>query len=146
MIKFLQLASGSSLWRGMDYFKEKRVQSFSATDVGYDGIIIGSELYHASIDISHPRRSTCDCPFAKGRRVICKHMVALLFTAEPEQADALENEVKEWEREAEEEWKAKCEEIRKNVMSMTKKKLQEALISRLIQEEQEKRDRWLNGW
>ena len=146
MIKFLQLASASSLWRGMDYFKENRVQSFSPTVVGYDGIIIGSDLYHASIDIAHPRRSTCDCPFAKGHRVICKHMVALLFTAEPEQADALQNEAKDWERQAEEEWEAKCAEIRKDVMSMTKKELQETLIRRMIWEEQEKRDRWMNGW
>ena len=142
MIKFLQLASGSSLWRGLDYFKEKRVQSFSTTDVGYEGVIRGSDIYHASIDIAHPRRSTCDCPFAKGRRVICKHMVALLFTAEPEQAVALEKEAEDWERQDEEEWKAKCEQIRKEVMSMTKKQLQECLINRRIWEEEQKRNRW----
>ena len=34
--------------------------------------------------------------------IICKHMVALLFTAEPEQAIALEKEAEDWEREAEE--------------------------------------------
>ena len=73
-------------------------------------------------------------------------MVALLFTAEPEQADALENEAKDWERQAEEEWEAKCAEIRKDVMSMTKKELQETLIRRMIWEEQEKQDRWMNGW
>ena len=142
MIKFLQLASGSSLWRGLDYFKEKRVQSFSTTDVGYEGVIRGSDIYHASIDIAHPRRSTCDCPFAKGRRVICKHMVALLFTAEPEQVAALEKEAEDWERQDEEEWKAKCEQIRKEVMAMPKKQLQECLINRRIWEEEQKRNRW----
>ena len=142
MNKFLQLASGSSLWRGLDYFKEKRVQSFSPTDVGYEEVIRGTDIYHASIDIAHSRRSTCDCPFAKGRRVICKHMVALLFTAEPEQVAALEKEAEDWERQDEEEWKAKCEQIRKDVMAMTKKQLQEALISQRIWEEEQKRNRW----
>ncbi len=142
MIKFLQLASGSSLWHGLDYFKEKRVQAFVTTDVGYEGVIRGTDIYHVSINIANPRRSTCDCPFAKGRRVICKHMVALLFTAEPEQAVALEKEAEDWEREAEEEWKAKCEQIRKEVMSMTKKQLQQCLINQRIWEEEQKRNRW----
>ena len=56
-------------------------------------------------------------------------MVALLFTAEPEQAIALEKEAEDWEREAEEEWRAKCEQIRKEVMSMTKKQLQQCLTN-----------------
>lgn len=142
MILFLNLASGESLWRGMDYFKEGRVKSYTATDVGYEGTILDSNLYHASIDIAHPRRSTCDCPFANGRRVICKHMVALLFTAEPDQADALNEEAASWERQAEEKWKEKCSEIRKHVMSMTKKELQESLISYKIWEEERKRNRW----
>ena len=69
-------------------------------------------------------------------------MVALLFTAEPEQAVALEKEAEDWEREAEEEWKAKCEQIRKEIMSMTKKQLQQCLINQRIWEEEQKRNRW----
>ena len=69
-------------------------------------------------------------------------MVALLFTAEPEQVAALEKEAEDWERQDEEEWKAKCEQIWKEVMPMTKKQLQEALISQRIWEEEQKRNRW----
>lgn len=37
--------------------------------------------------MEHPRKSICNCPHADGRRVICKHMIALLFTASPEAAN-----------------------------------------------------------
>lgn len=42
---------------------------------------------HTVIDIEHPKRSHCDCPFAKDRQVIHKHMVALCFTVLPSEAD-----------------------------------------------------------
>ena len=54
----------------------------------------------------------------------------------------MEKEAEDWEREAEEEWKAKCEQIRKEVMSMTKKQLQQCLINQRIWEEEQKRNRW----
>ena len=67
----LDLASGKSLWRGLDYYKEKRVKDWTRADDGtYDGTVQGSELYHVHMEIAHPKRSTCDCPFAAGRRVI----------------------------------------------------------------------------
>lgn len=60
----LDLASGKSLWRGLDYYKEKRVKDWTRADDGtYDGTVQGSELYHVHMDIAHPKRSTCDCPF-----------------------------------------------------------------------------------
>lgn len=48
--------------------------------------------------MEHPRKSKCNCPHADGRRVICKHMIALLFTASPEAANKhimMLNEVEE---------------------------------------------------
>ena len=47
--------------------------------------------------MEHPRKSKCN-PHADGRRVICKHMIALLFTASPEAANKhiiMLNEVEE---------------------------------------------------
>lgn len=40
--------------------------------------------YDVTIDTAHPKKSVCNCPFAEGRRVICKHMVALNLGIFPE--------------------------------------------------------------
>ena len=76
----IEVASGNSVWRGMDYYKNKRVKSWQDAGEGiYDGIVSGSgdNEYVVHIDKNHPRKSTCNCPFADGRRVVCKHMIAL---------------------------------------------------------------------
>ena len=88
MEKLLELASINSIWRGKDYCEGHMVQSWSKTSpTTYEGTVASKNepetVYHVSLDREHPKRSTCDCPFANGRRVICKHMVALFFTAEP---------------------------------------------------------------
>ena len=57
--------------------------------------------YRTIIDVLHPRKSQCNCPFADGRRVICKHMVALLFTELPNEAEAYMLEIEESEKEEE---------------------------------------------
>lgn len=39
----------------------------------------GDEDYHAHVDMELPRKSTCDCPLANGKKIICNHIVARLF-------------------------------------------------------------------
>ena len=83
----IEMASGNSVWCGMDYYERKMVCSWKKSgEETYDGVVSGSEgnKYSVHIDKMHPRKSSCNCPFAEGRRIICKHMIALLFTAEPE--------------------------------------------------------------
>ena len=110
----IELASRNSVWRGMDYYEAKRVLTWvKSGQYIYDGIVSGSEgkVYHVHIDTEHPRKSVCDCVFAKGRRVICKHMIALYFTAEPEAAQAFQKKVEEWEAEEEERERQYYEEL-----------------------------------
>ena len=45
--------------------------------------------------IKHPRKSKCNCPFAEGRRVVCKHMIALYFTIEPQAAEGILRQAEE---------------------------------------------------
>mgnify|MGYP002644725577 CR=1 FL=1 len=54
--------------------------------MGLIEIASGNNKYVVHIDKMHPRKSKCNCPFADGRRVVCKHMIALYFTAEPQAA------------------------------------------------------------
>lgn len=132
----VELASIKSVWRGMDYYQKKKVCSCVKTGDGtYDGIVSGSERnrYSVHIDKIHPRKSACNCPFADGRRVICKHMIALYFTVEPEAAENFLKEVEKWEREEEEREQRHFKELREYVNSLSKTELREQLYDALIE-------------
>ena len=87
-MSILTAASSKSAWRGYEYFLEDKVKFVKKLDdTHFCGAVAGSETepYAVTIDIEHPKRSICDCPFANGLKV-CKHMVAVYFAAFPEEA------------------------------------------------------------
>ncbi len=87
------LASGASCWRGLDYYKNKKIKNLTKiNDYEYTSTAIGTNNYNIYLDVSHPRKSICTCPLAKGKRIICKHIVATFFTAFPEEAKKFEEE------------------------------------------------------
>lgn len=66
----VEIASNNSVWRGMDYYDNKKVVSWETSGIGiYDGVVSGSEdnVYTVHIDTEHPRKSFCNCPFAAGK-------------------------------------------------------------------------------
>ena len=139
------MASGSSVWRGMDYYERKMVCSWKKSgEEAYDGVISGSEgnKYSVHIDKVHPRKSSCNCPFAEGRRVICKHMIALLFTAEPKTAEDFLRQVEKWEQEEKERERLHYKELREYVNSLSKKELQERLYEALVELEDIRNRYW----
>ena len=137
----IEIASGNSVWRGMDYYNNKKVASVEKTSTTtYDGTVKGTELYHVHVDLEHPRKSTCTCPFADGRRVICKHMIALYFTAEPKAAEDFLKQVEEWEKEEEEQ--RHYDELRDYVNSLSKAELQQLYYDALIELEDRRRNYW----
>lgn len=134
-------ASRNSLWRGYDYFVGKRVLSFTKiSDFEYSGIVKGSQQYHVTIDVNHSRKSTCDCPLAKGKRIVCKHKVALFFAIFPHEAEALLKRAEEYEEEEEERREQHVEEIRQEVFKLSKVELRERLIDALLALEDNKTD------
>ena len=127
----INIASGNSTWQGLDYYKENKVSNYKKiSDSEYEGIVNGSngKKYNVFMDIEHPRKSKCDCPHAKDKRIICKHIVALYFTAFPDEVDKFLKEAEE----AEKEYEAYEEELYnktiKYINSMPKNELKEALI------------------
>lgn len=139
----IETASANSIWRGIDYYEARKVISWEKTGTfAYDGIVSGSEgnKYTVHIETNHPRRSTCNCPFAEGRRVVCKHMIALYFTAEPKAADEFLRQVEEWEAEEQERKKQHYEDLRKYVNQLSKAELRERLYDALV--ELEERDNY----
>ena len=76
----LECASGASVWRGYDYYIENKVLSFKKEENGYyTATVSGSSKspYMVELHLDHPRKSKCNCPHANGKRIICKHMVAV---------------------------------------------------------------------
>ncbi len=141
----IEMASGSSVWRGMDYYERKMVCSWKKSgEEAYDGVGSGSEgnKYSVHIDKVHPRKSSCNCPFAEGRRVICKHMIALLFTAEPKTAEDFLRQVEKWEQEEKERERLHYKELREYVNSLSKKELQERLYEALVELEDIRNRYW----
>lgn len=140
----VEMASNNSVWRGMDYYDNHKVVSWESSGVGiYDGVVSGSgdSVYTVHIDKEHPRKSFCNCPFADGRRVVCKHMIALYFTTESKAAKDFLKEVEKWEAEEEERERQHYEDIKEYVKSFSKMELQGQLIDALMQLE-EKRNYW----
>lgn len=140
----IEIASNNSVWRGMDYYNNKKVVSWASPEAGvYDGKVSGSEgnIYTVHIDTGHPRKSFCNCPFADGRRVVCKHMIALYFTAEPKAAENFLKEVEKWEAEKEEREQQHYEDMKEYVKSLSKTELQEQLLEALLELE-ERRNYW----
>ena len=132
------LASGASVWRGYEYYEGKKVLSLSQTgEDEYTGQVAGSgpapAPYQVKINTAHPRQSKCNCPHADGRRVICKHMVALFFAAFPEEAEDYIAEVEEYEREEEQRMEDHYEALRSYVKSLSKKELQDKLFEALAE-------------
>ncbi|MBE5893665.1 MAG: SWIM zinc finger family protein [Lachnospiraceae bacterium] len=138
-MKLLNLASNNSFWRGIDYHHENRIISWKELDKNcYQGNVKGSNdaVYDVKIDMVHPKKSVCNCPFAEGRRVICKHMVALDLEIFPEKEqqmlDYIEEQNQMYEQEYEQEMQEREEEIREFVMRLSKEELRQMLIQRMI--------------
>lgn len=141
----IDIASGKSVWRGLDYYERKKVISWERAGTSiYKGRVSGSDgqIYDVEIDKVHPKKSKCNCPFAEGRKVICKHMIALLFTAEPKLAEDFIREVEEYEAEEELREQQRYEELRRYVYSLSKAELQRLYLDALVQQEWEDDRYW----
>lgn len=92
-MSILTSASRNSVSRGYDYYKSNNVLSFvKLNDIEYKGKVqgSGSKTYDVIINVKHPKKSFCDCPFANGN-ITCKHMVALYFEIFPDEASDYED-------------------------------------------------------
>lgn len=127
----LDVASSASMWRGYEYYTEHKVLAHDkVSDTEYMGIVRGSEgrQYTAFIDVEHSRKSHCDCPFAAGRRVVCKHQIVLYFTAFPKEAKKYKKEVDEYEEEQQYRAEHINELVEMFINKQTKAQLREILM------------------
>ena len=131
----IDLASSKSVWRGMEYYKQNKVLSCTAnTDGTYEGEVVGSgtDNYHVHVDLEHPRKSACDCPLANGKRIICKHIVAVSLCVDDSEAERFKNE-SPYESEEEERRAKKYEKYMSFARTMSKEELREAYVELMIE-------------
>ena len=127
----IKSASASSCWRGLDYYNKKKVINCKKiNEYEYEGEVLGSnnEKYKVLLNIEHPRSSKCNCPHAKDRKVVCKHIVALYFMVFPEEAKKFEEDAEKAMLEYEEYQEQLYDNVEKHIYSMSRGELQEALL------------------
>ena len=148
-MELLDLASGASAWRGYNYYKSGKVKLFTKLEESrYEGFISGTktEPYHIIMDLAHPRSSQCDCPYANGKRIVCKHMVAMYFAVFPNEAERYYQEVIEAEEEAEREQERLENALIDYVFKMKKSDLREALLQTLFEGPEWQFDRFIREY
>ena len=125
----ISLASGNSCWRGLDYYKSKKVTKLNKINENeYSSIVKGTNNYNVYLNIEHPKRSICDCPLANGKRIICKHIVATYFAALPKEATNFEEEQERLQEEYEKEQEKEYDKAIKYLNKMSKEELIQELI------------------
>lgn len=126
----ISLASGNSCWDGLNYYKNKKIIKLNKINKNvYESVVKGTNTYKVHLDIEHPRKSTCDCPFAKGKRIICKHIVATYFTALPKEAKMFEEEQKRLQEDYEKAQEEEYDRVIKCLNEMSKQELIKELIT-----------------
>ena len=144
LFSIVRMASAASIWRGLDYYEQGHVRNLRPSgDDAFDAEVTGTtpQPYRVHVDIAHVRQSSCTCPHAAGTKRICKHMVATVFAAHPEQVEAFRYEVEQEELAYEREERARREELWRHVKSLTKDELRKQLFDALIELE-ERRSSW----
>ena len=131
----IECTSGASLWRGYDYYKEKKVKNLQrVSDTQYAAEVAGTSRtpYKVLIDIVHPRTSKCNCPHADGKRIVCKHMMAVYFAAFPQEAQRIYDEAIAYQEEEEKREEELTDRVCQYVWQMKKNEAQQALLELLF--------------
>ncbi len=128
-MSIISSASGASCWRGLDYYNKRQVKNIKKiSDIEYSSMVCGTEDYDVYLNLKNPRKSTCNCPLANGKRIICKHIVATYFSVVPNSAKEFEDEQKRLQEEYEEYKENEYKNTIKAINKMSKNQLVAELI------------------
>ncbi len=137
----------NSLRRGYEYYELKHVLNLhKINDLEYEAIVRNGENheYQVRFNLKHLRKSTCTCPHADGRMIICKHKVAVFFQIFPQEAKIFKEEIDAQEKEAEllyqihlRKQRERYEEVKAYVDQLPLETLKETLIGYIMAEHDE---------
>ncbi len=135
-MSLLTCASSASVFYGCQLAEQKRVSNVKQIEPNvYSGRVLGTSNvpYDVMINIPHARAlSKCNCPHTSGRRIVCKHMVALFFTVFPDEIKKYNKKCKEAEKQAEAEHIQTGKDVQKLIKTMPRKDLELAMRFLLI--------------
>lgn len=135
-MSIISVASGQSVYRGYEYAQAKNVLQMEQTAEGViKAVVAGSSgrTYEVIADVAHPRRSQCTCPHAAGKRIVCKHIVAVYFTAFPQEARKYIEEMESFWEEEEQRQEEMEDTIIRYIYSLKKSDLQQKLLQVLFE-------------
>jgi len=144
------ITSHNSLKRGFDYYESKSVSNLNKiNDTDYEAIVRNSENheYQVRFNSKHPRKSTCNCPHAEDRMIMCKHKVAVFFEIYPIEANKFREEIETQEKVAEmlyhthlEKQRERYDEVKAYVEKLSLDVLKETLINYMMSEYDDEED------
>lgn len=135
-MSIISVASGQSAYRGYEYSQAKKVLKMEQTAEGVIKAVVagsGGSTYEVVADVAHPRRSQCTCPHATGKRIVCKHIVAVYFTAFPQEARRYIEEMESYWEEEEQRQEEMEDTVIRYVHSLKKSELQQKLLRVLFE-------------
>ena len=145
-MSILTVASGQSVYRGYEYSQSKKVLHMEQCGEGVIQAVVsgsGGNTYDVVVDEAHPRKSQCSCPHAAGKRIVCKHMVAVYFAAHPLEAKKYIEDLEAYWEEEEQRQEEQADILIKYVHSMKKSELQAALLQLLFDGPEWQYDRFI---
>lgn len=130
------------VWRAIEYYKQNKVLGIHASrEDCYSAEVTGSGKmkYDVFIDTKHPKKCTCTCPFAKENEVICKHMVAVYFSAYPDKIDSFKEDERRYIEDADYRRKKDKERLMMFARKMSKEELVDELAECWLELERHRR-------
>ena len=118
------------VWRAIEYYKQNKVLEVHENGKDcYSAIVDGSgkTKYNVFIDVKHPKKCTCTCPFSKENDVICKHMVATFFSVNPDYIADFEEDERRYSEDKDYRWQKDKERLKAFARKMSKEELVDEL-------------------
>ena len=116
--------------RAIEYYKQNKVLEVHENGQDcYSAIVAGSgkTKYDVFIDVNHPKKCTCTCPFAKENDIICKYMVATSFSANPDYIADFEEDERRYAENKDYRWQKDKQRLKAFARKMSKEELVDEL-------------------
>ena len=149
---FKDSASFWSKINGYDYYEMGYVLEVKKiNDHEYHAKVKGSKdnIYDVVLDPYHPKKSSCTCPRAKDKLVVCKHKIAVYYSIFPEEALEIKKEREEreaYQEKLEQEYMERHHkrvlETTKYVDSLTIEEMRNIIINQRVREMEEFEERF----
>lgn len=133
--------------RGFNYYKKSLVKKIEKlNETTYKAKVLGTSEYDVYIDLEHPRKCRCTCPYNK---ILCKHIAATYFSINEKEAILYEDSISDllqmrnnYYDSKEKDYEQKYKTAKKYVESLTEEEVRKELLNRIISEDYDEYDRY----